>query len=198
MAADWFVAFWPVGLIVLAIAGVGVAIYLLRDKFVEVFDWLKNNWVLVGAILLGPFAVAALEIKRHWDDIKGWASDAVNWIRNVWGDLEHILEAPFKAATDFIMRIWNDTVGQLKMPNLPGSGVVGGALHAIGLQTGGIVTSPTLALIGENGPEAVVPLSGPHRPGATVHIQNATFNSAVDADLIAKRIEFATSAGLAY
>jgi len=30
------------------------------------------------------------------------------------------------------------------------------------LANGGIVTSPTLALIGEAGPEAVVPLSGPN------------------------------------
>lgn len=32
------------------------------------------------------------------------------------------------------------------------------------LATGGIVNSPTLALIGEAGPEAVVPLTGPNRP----------------------------------
>jgi hypothetical protein len=44
--------------------------------------------------------------------------------------------------------------------NIPG---VGGALHAVGVpgfQAGAIVTRPTLALIGERGPEAVVPLHG--------------------------------------
>jgi hypothetical protein len=30
------------------------------------------------------------------------------------------------------------------------------------MATGGIVTSPTMALIGEAGPEAVIPLSGPN------------------------------------
>jgi hypothetical protein len=39
-------------------------------------------------------------------------------------------------------------------------GVVGGALKTIGLASGGIVSEPTLALIGEAGPEAVIPLSG--------------------------------------
>lgn len=43
------------------------------------------------------------------------------------------------------------------------------------LAAGGIVTRPTLALIGEAGPEAVVPLSGPNAPkgfgGVTVVIQ---------------------------
>ncbi len=43
---------------------------------------------------------------------------------------------------------------------IPGSGVVGEALGAIGLATGGIVTKPTLAVIGEDGDEAVVPLKG--------------------------------------
>jgi SLT domain-containing protein len=109
-----------------------------------------------------------------------------------------VLEAPFKAALDTITRIWNDTIGQLKMPNIPGSGVVGGALHAIGLQTGGIVTSPTLAVIGENGPEAVVPLShGMPRSGPALVIQNATFNHQVDVDMLSKRLEFALGAGVA-
>jgi hypothetical protein len=38
--------------------------------------------------------------------------------------------------------------------------VIGGALSAIGLATGGIVTKPTLAMVGEAGPEAVIPLTG--------------------------------------
>jgi hypothetical protein len=41
------------------------------------------------------------------------------------------------------------------------------------LAMGGIVTRPTLALIGEAGPEAVVPLSGPNVPKG---VGGATFN----------------------
>jgi hypothetical protein len=40
-----------------------------------------------------------------------------------------------------------------------------------GLQQGGIVTEPTTALIGENGPEMVVPLG--YRPDAKVGPRNA-------------------------
>ena len=43
-----------------------------------------------------------------------------------------------------------------------GGGVVGWGLRQLGIKpfaTGGIVTSPTLSLIGERGPEAVVPLN---------------------------------------
>ena len=46
-----------------------------------------------------------------------------------------------------------------------------------GLQHGGVVTSPTLALIGEAGPEAVVPLDRLHGGGG------ATFNITVNAGM---------------
>ena len=68
------------------------------------------------------------------------------------------------------------------MPDVGGmvSGAVGsikGGLSWIpGLQHGGGVTSPTLAMIGEGGPEAVVPLD---RAGA----MGATFNITVNAGL---------------
>lgn len=44
-------------------------------------------------------------------------------------------------------------IGPIEFPNLPY------------LAEGGIVTSPTLAVIGERGREAVIPLEGPNRPG---------------------------------
>jgi hypothetical protein len=43
---------------------------------------------------------------------------------------------------------------------IPGSGIIGSVAHVLGLAEGGIVTKPTLAIVGENGPEAVVPLGG--------------------------------------
>ena len=45
---------------------------------------------------------------------------------------------------------------------------------------GGIVTGPTLALIGEAGPEAVVPLSG--RNGGMGNTFNITVNAGMGAD----------------
>jgi SLT domain-containing protein len=38
-------------------------------------------------------------------------------------------------------------------------GAVGSALSSVGLASGGIVTQPTYALVGEAGPEAVIPLN---------------------------------------
>jgi|TARA_R110000824_G_scaffold190282_3_gene371749 TP901 family phage tail tape measure protein len=71
-----------------------------------------------------------------------------------------------------------------------GGGGFGPAFNPIGprLETGafahgGIVTNPTLALIGEAGPEAVVPLSGRHGLGGSQHI-----NLYMDGQLITETV----------
>jgi hypothetical protein len=53
---------------------------------------------------------------------------------------------------------------------------------------GGIVTGPTLALIGEAGPEAVIPLSGNNMPmGATYNI-NVSAGMGADGAVIGREI----------
>jgi hypothetical protein len=210
------------GLALLALAGYELVKHwkeiwgAIKQAAVDVWDWIKKNWPLLLDILLGPIGFAVGLIITHFDTIKRAAGDAVGFIVGVWNGLfgffagivnkiegvfsgvEAVLEAPFKAATDFITRIWNDTVGKLKLPSLPGGGVVGGALKAVGLQSGGIVTSPTLALIGEHGPEAVVPLSHglpASSSGPALVIQNATFNQPADVDMLMAKTQFAVSAG---
>ena len=49
------------------------------------------------------------------------------------------------------------------------------------LASGGIVTRPTAAIIGERGHEAVIPLSSPHAPGLGTTI-NVTVNAGMGAD----------------
>jgi len=69
----------------------------------------------------------------------------------------------YKGIFNGIASLWNNTFGKLsfKVPGwVPGLGGKGFDVPNIPmLAAGGIVTSPTLAMIGEAGPEAVVPLS---------------------------------------
>ena len=69
----------------------------------------------------------------------------------------------FKTVFNGIASIWNNTIGKLsfKVPSwVPGIGGKGFDVPDIPmLADGGIVTGPTLAMIGEAGPEAVIPLS---------------------------------------
>jgi hypothetical protein len=80
-----------------------------------------------------------------------------------------ILYNVFKAVFNGIATVWNNTIGKLsfKVPSwVPGLGGKGFDVPNIPmLANGGIVTSPQLALIGEKGPEAVIPLTGPNAGG---------------------------------
>jgi SLT domain-containing protein len=75
------------------------------------------------------------------------------------------------------------------------------------MANGGYVDSPTLAMIGEAGPELVVPLNRPSRAEAllqgaglngggspAVMIQSANFYDGTDADLVAQKTMLALSA----
>ena len=70
----------------------------------------------------------------------------------------------YKDLFNGIAKLWNSTVGKLSfnIPSwVPGIGGKGFSVPNIPyLAEGGIVTGPTLAMIGERGPEAVIPLSG--------------------------------------
>jgi hypothetical protein len=81
------------------------------------------------------------------------------------------------------------SLGQISLGRLGGDGsaAAGGAnpagLDYKAMATGGIVTSPTFALIGEAGPEAVIPLSkmGGMGGGVTINVNGGDPNSVVDA-----------------
>jgi hypothetical protein len=70
----------------------------------------------------------------------------------------------FKTLFNGIAKLWNNTVGKLSFTIPKWIPVIGGSSFEVPnipyLAEGGIVTGPTLAMIGEAGPEAVIPLNG--------------------------------------
>lgn len=196
----------------------GRAVVAVFDWIVDtaktVFNWIKDNWPLLLAILTGPFGTAILLITKNWDTIKSFLSGLLDWIRNLFSGLgeriagavsnvlaiikypfeqawnwvkqvpQWIVDAfgkiidgvrrvftglgdaityPFKIAFEAIKRLWNNTVGGFgfSVPSwVPGIG--GKGWHIPEMARGGIVTRPTIALIGESGAEAVIPLTGPN------------------------------------
>jgi phage-related protein len=60
-----------------ALHAVGDAFTWMWNAAKDVFNWLKENWPLVLAILTGPIGLAVLEIVKHWDDIKRIFTDGV-------------------------------------------------------------------------------------------------------------------------
>lgn len=62
-----------------------------------------------------------------------------------------------------------------------------------GLAEGGVVTKPTVAMIGERGPEAVVPLGRGGGMGTTININNPVVREEFDIDRIVQRVSQALS-----
>lgn len=161
-------ALGPIGLLIAAAAllvGGLVLAYNKSDTFRRIVDtafaavgkaagtmWelIKGALGKIGDLLLN-FTGPGLLVK-HWDDVKEAGSAAFNGIKDV-----------ARTAFNSIATLWNSTVGKLSftIPSwVPGLGGSGWNVPDIPmLAAGGIVTKPTLALIGEAGPEAVVPLS---------------------------------------
>jgi hypothetical protein len=128
-----------------------------------VFDWAKNNWPLLLAIITGPFGLAIAFVVKFKDDIMGMFSLIYNGIKATMGFVADVITAPFKAAFRAVAGLWNNTIGKLSfsVPSwVPGIGGKGFDVPDIPmLAEGGIVNSAQLAMIGEKGPEAVIPLS---------------------------------------
>lgn len=148
----------------------------------KVKGWIGDHWPEILAVLTGPFGLAALLISRKWDDIQAGATAVKHWITGKLDDVvEYVRGLParittaaagmfdgikdaFRSAINWVIRAWNGL--EFTMPSvnthIPGVGTVGG--FTLGtpnipeLATGGVVTRRTLAWIGEDGPEAVIPL----------------------------------------
>jgi hypothetical protein len=116
------------------------------------FEWFRDG-------VKSVFSFIGTAITSSVDFIKGYFSTVLGF---------------YKAMFNGIATIWNSTFGKLKfsIPSwVPGIGGKGFDVPDIPmLAQGGIVNSPTLALIGEAGPEAVVPLDRAGSMGGTVNI----------------------------
>jgi len=147
----------PIALVVLAIAGL-VAAFVLAYKKSEAFREIVDK--LFGAIKTGVTASVDF-IKSYLNTVMGF----------------------YKSIFNGIAKLWNSTVGKLsfEVPSwVPGFGGKGFSVPQIPmLAEGGIVTKPTLALIGEGGPEAVVPLNRGMGAGSiTVNVMGGLATSA--------------------
>ena len=152
----------PIGLVVLAI-GALVAAFVLAYKHSEAFR------EAVDAM----FGFIKTAVSASVDLLKSYLSGVMEFYKSIFNG---------------IARLWNSTIGKLsfKFPDwVPGLGGRGFSVPNIPmLADGGIVTGPTLALIGEAGPEAVVPLDRAGGFGNVTINVNATVADARLGDVI--------------
>jgi len=174
-----------------AIAFVGDAFGLLWDGIKVVFNWVKDNWPLLLAIITGPFGLAVYGIIKFKDSIIGVLQGVKDFAVTIF---DGIIGA-YRTVMNGVLGLMESGInGAIKLLNLALDGVdkAAGPLVNFGsipdvsiprLADGGIVTGPTLAMIGEAGPEAVIPLNRSSGMGnnITINVQGADPNAVVAA-----------------
>lgn len=171
------------------------AVDWIKAKFKTLIDFYKTIWNALVEIVKFVFNLVGKVISTYiniWKSIFSALSDA---FKAIWDGLSGAVHTAFGAVGDIIKGYFNVWIGiidwiiqKLNMVidkangvslDIPGFGHVGVNIPHIPeipkLATGGIVTSPTVALIGEAGPEAVIPLSRVNGMGGgmSVHIHVA-------------------------
>lgn len=146
------------------------------------FEWVKNLFVTYVNFYVNIYKKVWHGIKWVWTQAKNFASAALSFIvtrvsnfknnvlglvrkipgaiRSAMSGVARMITAPFTNAFQGIKNTWNRYVGGkgFSVPSwIPGVG--GRSFKIPKLAEGGIVRQPTLALIGEAGPERVEPLT---------------------------------------
>jgi hypothetical protein len=162
-ALNFVMSMNPIALVVIAIAAL-VAAFVVAYKTSETFRNIVNG--LFDAIKTGVTASV--------DFLKGYLNTVLGFYKGIFNG---------------IASLWNNSVGKLsfKAPDwIPGFGGKGFSVPKIPmLADGGIVTGPTLAMIGERGPEAVIPLNrAPMGGNITVNVYSTLADAALPDKLV--------------
>ena len=151
------------GIVIIAKEDITLISNLLDDKMQLIKDTWMTAWTGIKNFFVGI-----------WDTIKAKIADSVAFVERQVERVKSLIESARRAAAAPIRVVTG------------GISRIGGFL---GLQDGGIVTRPTLARIGEAGPEAVVPLgrlAGLGGTNITININGSVF--ADDADILGTEI----------
>ena len=148
--------------------GIGIAIATIAAAIVAVNVAMALNpfsLIAIAVVGLGALLVTAYKKFEPFKTVVDAVFGGIEfWITEVTIPAFRTMYTVAKTIFNGIARIWNNTFGKLSfsVPDwVPGIGGKGFDVPNIPmLAAGGIVTGPTLAMIGEgNGPEAVIPLS---------------------------------------
>ncbi len=169
------------------IDGIGGFIALLNgDGTKALSDWHDSLSNFLG--------FDAAKLGKPFDDFGKKVGEFFTGIKNLkWSGLWDGLASGMKGAVNIAIDALNGLIGglnkiQLHMPafdtHLPGVGKVGGIgwdgpnISKIPhLFEGGIAMSPTLAMIGDRGPEAVIPLNKMGAGGITINMNNVKLDA---------------------
>jgi tape measure domain-containing protein len=204
VALSWMLALGPIGLIAAAVIGLGLLIWnnwdFVKGKTLEFWSWLSSSATVAWNAVKGAFATVGNFFVGIWDSIK----DKFKTIGSAVGDaignaFKSTINGIISGAIGIINRFINAINGVVGTINkIPGTNI--GTLSQLAvpqMAQGGIVSKPTLAMIGEGGQkEAVIPLSkldqimGQDKPGGrkTEINQYNTINTEIDMNVVNRQL----------
>jgi TP901 family phage tail tape measure protein len=194
----------PIGLLIIGVALIIAGLVLLWTKVdgfrgfwigawnmitgaaSATWNWIKEKWPLILAILTGPIGMAVRFIAKHWESIKKGAGDAWHWVTDKWGSLVDWfaklpgrisgaargmwdgIKVAFRSALNWLIGAWNGLsfgVPGFSFAGVSVPGVSVGTPDIPYLATGGTATAGGMAWVGERGKEAVyLPAGASVRP----------------------------------
>ncbi|MFQ5762441.1 MAG: hypothetical protein ACE5PO_05345, partial [Candidatus Bathyarchaeia archaeon] len=164
-----YLAMGPIGIVLIAITA---AVTLFAVAWNENWFGIREKTAAVIGMLTSVWNDVLLPALRT-------IGESVRFLASVWVDAWESMGAGMRWVYDNIIRPVAEAIMRIIQPVLDaynrlsaiGGAVTGAAGHALripGMQEGGVVTRPTLAMLGEAGPEAIVPLRHVTTPAPSV------------------------------
>ena len=94
--------------------GVDKAFKAVKGFFMDAFDWLKENWPLVLAILTGPIGLAVLAISKNWDEIVAFVKAVPGRIAEIASKIWSWISDKFQDAYDSVKAKWDVMLAWVK------------------------------------------------------------------------------------
>jgi hypothetical protein len=148
----------PIMLVVIAVVAL-IAIFIALQKR---FDIVGKAMDIMRKI----FTTAKDKVLGAWEEVKTFFRKVPGFLTDMGKLVINAITYPYRTAFNTVAKLWNSTIGKFSIsipswvPVIGGKGFDFPQMPEIpALAEGGIVKRPTLALVGEAGPEAVIPLN---------------------------------------
>ena len=141
--------------------GITGALDFIVQFFTDIWNALSGFVTNAFEVISNAFTSVKDFFSDLWTNIKGFFSDAGQAVKDFWNGFLEAAKAPINGIISLInMMIDGLNTIQFDIPDWLGGGTFGiNISHIPMLASGGVVSAPTLAMVGEGSqPEAVVPL----------------------------------------
>jgi phage-related protein len=149
---------------------VGLAVLFIKDHLGQIegfatdaVDGVERVWDKIASILSGGVKTAVTDVENDFGAIISYFAGFGSKMASIGTGMWSWIAGAFESAVNDVISLWNQLHFDIPSISVFGHHIGGGSIGVPQipyLAEGGIVNSPTLAMIGEAGPEAVVPLSG--------------------------------------